>query len=60
MGMILSIYKQIDKHIMEDEKPSIFLNRLLKSGDLKAYPFSMLSDLVRVRQSPQHHPEGNV
>lgn len=60
MGMTLSIYKQIDKHIMEDEKPSIFLNRLLKSGDLKAYPFSMLSDLVRVRQSPQHHPEGNV
>jgi putative nucleotidyltransferase with HDIG domain len=53
-------YEEIDKHIMEDEKPSNFLNTLMDQSALNAYPFTMLSKLAEVEQSPQHHPEGNV
>ncbi|NLB43433.1 MAG: HDIG domain-containing protein [Clostridiales bacterium] len=58
--MTNALYKQIDLHIMQDEKPSIFMDNLLETDELQQYPFSMLSDLVKVEQSPQHHPEGNV
>lgn len=58
--MAIALYEQIDLHIMQDEKPSTFLNELLKTNKLQQYPLTMLSDLVKVEQSPQHHPEGNV
>ena len=58
--MANTLYEQIDFHIMGDDKPSIFLNSLLGTGKLQQYPFTMLSDLKKVEQSPQHHPEGNV
>lgn len=58
--MINRTYEEIDKHIMEDQKPSDFMNALLKKAALDSYPFTMLSKLVKIEQSPQHHPEGNV
>ena len=58
--MAIALYEQIDYHIMQDDKPSIFMDNLLETDELQQYPFSMLSDLVKVEQSPQHHPEGNV
>ena len=58
--MAIALYEQIDFHIMQDDKPSIFMDNLLETDELQQYPFSMLSDLVKVEQSPQHHPEGNV
>jgi tRNA nucleotidyltransferase (CCA-adding enzyme) len=58
--MIDRTYEEIDTHIVEDEKPSDFLNTLLKQSALDPYPFTMLSKLERIEQSPQHHPEGNV
>ncbi len=45
---------------MEDAKPSETLEALLRNGALDAFPFSMLSRLQHVPQSPTHHPEGNV
>jgi len=58
--MSISIFKEIDEHLMNDIKPSDFLNQLLLEKKLNQYPFDMLSNLVNVEQSPQHHPEGNV
>ena len=58
--MAIALYEQIDYHIMQDDKPSIFMDNLLETDELQQYPFSMLSDLVKVEQSPQHHSEGNV
>ena len=57
---MIDIYKKIDEHLMNDHRPSEFLNRLLYENSLDQYPFSMLSSLVKVEQSPVHHPEGNV
>ncbi len=54
------LFKNIDKHLIEDEKPSVFLNDVYYDGHFKEYPFKMLFDLKNVEQSPIHHPEGNV
>lgn len=55
------IFKEIEQHLLKDEKPSIYLNKKLESGIFhKIYPFTFLSNLVEIPQSPEHHPEGNV
>lgn len=43
---------------MRDEKPSKFFENA--TALLREYPFTMISDLKTVPQSPIHHPEGNV
>ena len=58
--MSFALYQQIDTHLMQDERPSVFLNHMLEINALQLHPFSMLSDLVHVEQSPEHHPEGDV
>lgn len=55
------LFNEINSHLMTDEKPSIFLNSLLSSEAFnKEYPFTMLSGLQNIEQSPKYHPEGNV
>ena len=57
----INIFNEFEKHLMEDEKPSAYFISLIGSDILKQiYPFTMLGDLMRVPQSPQHHPEGSV
>lgn len=54
-------YEELQKHIMEDTKPSEYLNQILKEKwFFSSYPFIMLVDLVKTEQSSKHHPEGNV
>lgn len=55
------LFKEIDFHIINDIRPSIFLNSILESPTFSTiYPFTLLSALNKTEQSPQHHPEGNV
>ena len=54
------LYYEIEKHLLNDDKPSVYLNKLLKEGVLDKYPFSMIKDLQDVEQNPKFHPEGNV
>lgn len=54
------LFHDIERHIMEDEKPSVYLNELLNKGMLDEYPFAMLKDLTHVEQNLKWHPEGNV
>ena len=51
---------KIEKHLLNDDKPSIYLDELLKYGELDKYPLSMIKDLQGVDQNPKFHPEGNV
>ncbi|MCT4594134.1 MAG: HD domain-containing protein [Anaeromicrobium sp.] len=61
MNELQNIYEDFEKHLMEDELPSIYFNRIFKEEPtLSKYPFTMLSDLKKIEQSPKHHPEGNV
>ena len=54
------IFLDVEKHLLNDDKPSVYLNELLKEGALDKYPFSMIKDLQDVEQNPKFHPEGNV
>ncbi len=54
------LYSEIDKHLLEDAKPSQFLNSVYDSPLFAEFPFTMLYKLKLTQQSPIHHPEGNV
>ncbi len=54
-------FKQLNQHLQEDEKPSLYLRDLAQNRwYMESYPFSLLGDLKEVEQSPVHHPEGSV
>ncbi|WP_297633598.1 HDIG domain-containing metalloprotein [uncultured Clostridium sp.] len=52
------LFKDINTHLLEDTKPSIYLKSIL--NDLKNTPLKILTKLEKIEQSPVHHPEGNV
>lgn len=54
------IFLEIEKHLLNDDKPSLFLTRLVEKKVLDKYPFSIIGDLREVQQNPKYHPEGNV
>ncbi|WP_206457924.1 HD domain-containing protein [Anaerovorax sp. IOR16] len=54
------IFESISQHLMKDEAPSNYINRVFKLKECKTYPFSMLLDLQSTEQSPIHHPEGSA
>ena len=53
-------FLEIEKHLLNDEKPSIYLNEQVENGDFDEYPLSMIKELLTVEQNPIYHPEGNV
>ncbi|HCL4437855.1 phosphohydrolase [Clostridium botulinum] len=57
---IQKVFKDIDEHILKDEKPSNYINKLYEEGKLEEYPFDMLTILRKIDQSPKYHPEGSV
>lgn len=54
------IFLEIEKHLLNDDKPSIFLRDLAEKKLILSYPFSIIGDLQYVKQNPKYHPEGNV
>ena len=54
------IFLEIEKHLLNDDRPSLFLTRLAEKKVLDKYPFSIIGDLREVQQNPKYHPEGNV
>ena len=57
----MQTFLDFDAHLMSDNQPSNYFTELSKTGIFKdEYPFTLLGDLMKVPQSPQHHPEGNV
>ncbi len=55
-----SLYLEIGDHLLQDEKPSVYLNAICSNPAFRQYPFTMLYNLKSTEQSPVHHPEGNV
>lgn len=61
MNQKLELFFEIEKHLLNDDKPSIYLNEILHIDLFKnGFPFIMLSKLTEIEQSQIHHPEGNV
>ncbi len=54
------LFEDITRHLLEDEQPSRYLEELAGQSFFREYPLSMLYQLKETRQSPEHHPEGNV
>jgi tRNA nucleotidyltransferase (CCA-adding enzyme) len=60
MSNIKDLFKDIDEHLMKDDKPSVYLDNAFKNNKFNQYPFTMLSDLSKIEQNIKYHPEGNV
>lgn len=54
------LFKEVRRHLLEDEKPSIYLNSLLKHPLFQEEPFLLLSRLKQTPQSKKYHPEGDA
>jgi tRNA nucleotidyltransferase (CCA-adding enzyme) len=55
-----ALFRDLDYHLTHDDRPSVYLKEIKEQDAFKQYPFSMISNLIRIEQSPQHHPEGSV
>lgn len=55
-----TLFFEIQQHLLNDEKPSLYLEAASKTAPFREPPFSMLLRLKKTEQSPLHHPEGNV
>jgi putative nucleotidyltransferase with HDIG domain len=54
------LFEEIDAHLLSDEKPSEFFKGPDSQLFETTHPFTMLSGLKDIKQSPIHHPEGSV
>lgn len=59
----MSLYENmqaIENCLLNDAQPSEALCRFSKQPWFGNYPFSLLKNQIETKQSPLHHPEGNV
>ena len=54
------IFEEISNHLMNDEKPSIYLNSIFKDEKYNVDPINKIFKLQQIEQNPKYHPEGNV
>ena len=59
-GTLDGLFCEIDKHLLSDDKPSVYLSEVYNDPRFQKIPFDMLYALKNTEQSPVHHPEGNV
>lgn len=57
---IKTLYNEIEKNLLNNTRPSIYMEELIDNGKLDIYPFTMLKKLRGTKQTPKHHPEGDV
>ncbi len=61
MKSLEELFKEFDKHLMQDYEPSAYFNNAVKKGFFEyIHPLNLLGDLIETPQSPMHHPEGSV
>lgn len=56
----LEIFNDIESHLLADDRPSEYLNKLKKNGVLHKRPFDIIGELENIEQEKKFHPEGNV
>jgi putative nucleotidyltransferase with HDIG domain len=56
-----NIFEEFEKHLMEDEMPSIYFKEIMRNQSIiSEYPVTLLKALAETKQSPEHHPEGSA
>jgi len=56
----IELFEDMDARLCNDDKPSLYFQALNTPTFTHAHPFTMLSCLKDVKQSPKYHPEGSV
>lgn len=54
------VFQEMEAHLLQDEKPSDFLERAGRSDIFRQYPLELLRRMKKTKQSPKYHPEGSV
>ncbi len=54
------LFLQVDYHLLHDERPSEYLEKVSGEPWFLDYPFSMLGRMKETPQSKRYHPEGSV
>lgn len=54
------LFHNIETHLLQDARPSVYLESISQLPVFWQPPFQMLAKLREVEQSPRYHPEGNV
>lgn len=54
------LFRQMDDHLLHDERPSEYLEQISREPWFMDYPFSMLGKMKETPQSKRYHPEGSV
>ena len=57
---LYKLFFEIESHLFQDERPSVYLQKIYDDPRFRRYPFDMLHRLKNTGQSPKYHPEGNV
>ncbi len=60
MKDIQTIFDEIEKELLNSNKPSDFIQKLSEKAYFNQKPFDMILNLKNIEQSPIHHKEGNV
>ncbi len=56
----LDIFEELQLHLLQDDRPSDYINRLSQEPGFQVYPYLMLYKLKNTEQSAKYHPEGSV
>lgn len=54
------VYKEIKGILLNSEKPSVEINKMIDKGGFDKEPFSFILDLKKIEQNKKYHKEGNV
>ncbi|WP_291653618.1 HD domain-containing protein [Clostridium sp.] len=58
--MQVEIFNRINKILLENDRPSIEIDKLMKNEEFRNSDFSIISKLKDIPQEKKFHPEGNV
>lgn len=55
-----NFFEELNKILLNSDKPSIELNKMIQEGKFNDKPFSDIKKLNSIEQNLQYHPEGHV
>lgn len=53
-------FKEISNHLIQDERPSVYIKEILLNNNYNFELKEKLLKLEKIEQNPKYHPEGNV
>jgi len=55
-----ALFNEMDEHLLFDDNPSKFLNKISNEAVFSEFPFHIILRLKTTDQNREHHPEGSV